>query len=91
MNEREPFRGNSYIKYIIFEICWSELLVGYLFHMYNQIAAHNFDKILMEELSADDNLALAAYTFNMGAFYSLKLIKAQQYIAKLENELQHRR
>jgi len=87
LNERKMFRGNSYIKYIIFEICWSELLVGYLFHMYNQIAAHNFDKILMEELSADDNLALAAYTFNMGAVYRLRFSQAQQHIAALESEL----
>ncbi len=87
LNEREPFRGNSYIKYIIFEICWSELLVGYLFHMYNQIEAYKFDKILMEELSADDNLALAAYTFNMGATYRLRFSQAQQHIAALESEL----
>ena len=91
LNEREPFRDNSYIKYIIFEICWSDLLMGYFFSMYDKIAPHNFDKILMEELSVDDNLALSAFTFNMGAFYSLKLIKLQQYIAKLENELQQRR
>lgn len=83
LNDRDAFRDNSYLKYIIFEICWSELL-GYILSMYNQNAAYKFDKILMEELSRGDNIALSAFTFNMGAFYRLQLIQAQQRIAELE-------
>ena len=84
LSDRDAFRDNSYLKYLIFEICWSELLIGYILPMYNQNAAHLFDKILMEELSRDDNLALSAFTFNMSAFYRLQMIKAQQRIAELE-------
>ena len=84
LNDREQFRGNSYLKYIIFEICWSELLMGYFLPMYDQIAPHKFDKILYEELSDDDNVALSAFTFNMSAAYRLQLIKDQQHIAELE-------
>ena len=88
LNEREIFRGNSYIKYIIFEICWSELLVGYLFPMYDQIAAYKFDKILMEELSKDDNLALSAFTFNMGASHWVQLNRANMHIVALNNTIE---
>ena len=90
LDEREMFQGNDYIKYIIFEICWSELLYGYIFPMYDQIEAHKFDKILREELSKDDNLALSAYTFSMGAFYRLRFIQAQRRIVELENALKNR-
>ena len=91
LSDREKFRNSSYVKYIIFEICWSELLMGYFFPMYDKIAAHKLDKILMEELSADDNVALAAFTFNMGIAQRLQLNKAQRRIAELENKLQRRR
>ena len=87
LDEREIFRGNSYIKYIVFDICWRELLGGYFSPMYDKIEPYKFDKILMEELSKDDNLALSAYTFNMEAFYHIRFAQAQQYIAALENEL----
>ena len=87
LNDRDAFRDNSYMKYIIFEICWSELLIGYILPMYNQNAAYKFDKILMEELSRGDNVALSAFTFNMSAFYRLQFAKAQQRIAELEKKL----
>ena len=86
LNARDAFRDNSYLKYTIFEICWSELL-AYILPMYNQNAVYKFDKILMEELSRGDNLALSAFTFNMSAFYLLQLAKAQQHNAELENKL----
>lgn len=84
LNDRDAFRDNSYLKYIIFEICRSELLIGYILPMYNQIAAYKFDKILMEELSDGNNLALAAFTFNMSSFYYLKFIQAQKRVEDLE-------
>ena len=83
LNDRDAFRDNSYLKYLIFEILWSEL-IGYILPMYSQNAVHLFDKILMEELSRDDNLALSAFTFNMSALYRLQLIQAQRRIAELE-------
>ena len=86
LNDRDASRDNSYLKHIIFEICWGELL-GYILPMYNQNAAYKFDKILMEELSRGNNLALSAFTFKMGAFYFLKFIQAQQHIAELEKKL----
>ena len=58
--------------------------MGYFLPMYDQIAPHKFDKILYEELSDDDNVALSAFTFNMSAAYRLQLIKDQQHIAELE-------
>ena len=91
LSDREKFRNNSYMKYIIFEICWSELLMGYFFPLYEKAAVYELDKVLMEELSADDNVALAAFTFNMGIVQRLQLDKAQKRIAELENELQRRR
>ena len=86
LNDRDAFRDNSYLKYLIFEILWSEL-IGYILPMYNQNAAHLFDKILCEELSRGDNVALSAFTFNMSAFYRLQFAKAQQRIAELEKKL----
>ena len=65
--------------------------MGYFFPLYDKIAAHKLDKVLMEELSADDNVALAAFTFNMGIVQRLQLNKAQKRIAELENELRFRR
>ena len=84
LNGRDAFRDNSYLKYIIFEILWSELFNTYFFQLYEQGGAHRFDKILMEELSDGDNLALASFSFNIGIFYRYHLTKLQERIAELE-------
>ena len=85
LNSRDAFRDNSYLKYLIFEILWSELFNTYFFQLYEQGEAHRFDKILMEELSDGDNLALSAFSFNIGIFYRYHLTKLQERIAELEN------
>ena len=88
LNEREMFRGNSQVKYTILEILWNELLWAHLSHVYEQVEPYKLDKALMEELSADDNLALAAFTFNKAADYWLQLNKAHKHIASIKDVLE---
>ena len=83
LSDKDAFRDNSYLKYTIFEICWSELL-GYILPMYSQNAAHKFDKILCKELSRGDNVALSAFTFSMGAAYRPQFAEMQRRVADLE-------
>ena len=83
LSDRDAFLDNAYLKYIIFEIFWSELMI-YILPTYEKNEAHLFDKILMEELSSGDNLALSAFTFSMSTLHRLQLIQAQQRIAELE-------
>ncbi|MBR4152135.1 MAG: glycosyltransferase [Selenomonadaceae bacterium] len=88
LDAREVFRQNSFLKHLALEICWSEIFMGYLSKMYAQNAAYEFDKILREELSREENLALSAFNFNAANSYRLQLIRANQHIAALENELE---
>ena len=87
LSDRELFNQNARVKYIIFEIFWSELLRVHFLRLYEQNGAHTFDKILMEELSRGDNRALSAFTFNMSSFYYLEFIRAQLRVNELEKKL----
>lgn len=88
LNGREEFRKNSYVRYLVFEICWNALVNYYFLQLYENNSAYEFDKILMEEFSSGNNVALAAFSFNIGIFYRHHLTKLQECIAELEKTAQ---
>ena len=77
---------------------WLEIN-GYVLSLYDQVPAYELDKILREELSGGDNVALAAFAFNsanensrlmfgiLQDFNELERSSRQDkaYIAELEN------
>ena len=80
----EELRQNSYISYLVFEICWDALVNYYFLQLYENNSAYEFDKVLIEEFSSGDNVALSAFSFNVGIFYRYHLTKLQERIAELE-------
>ena len=65
------------------ERVWNEVL-KYLFNIYEQVPAHEFDSIVREEFSKDDNVALASFTFNAANVYRVQLMQLLEHIDELE-------
>lgn len=85
-------------KHLVLKRVWLEIN-GYVLSLYDQVPAYELDKILREELSCGDNVALAAFAFNsanensrlmfgiLQDFNELERSSRQDkaYIAELEN------
>ena len=85
-------------KHLVLKRVWLEIN-GYVLSLYDQVPAYELDKILREELSGGDNVALAAFAFNsanensrlmfgiLQDFNELERSSRQDkaYIAELEN------
>lgn len=65
------------LKYSLF-VLFVDNILGYLQLVYDQIPPHDLDEILRKELASSDNIALAAFSFNMMNIKQLQLMQAQQ-------------
>ena len=83
LSVREFFQRHPDKKYLVLEKVWNEIL-KYVFDMYEQISAHEFDEIVREEFSIGDNVALASFTFNAAIIYRVQLMQLLKYIDELE-------
>ncbi len=64
LNGKDFFRQHPDQKYLALNMVWNEC-TGYLTETYNQIDVYEFDEIAREEFSDGDNIALAAFAFNI--------------------------
>ena len=80
---REFFQQHPHQKYLVLERVWNEIL-KYVFDMYEQTPAHEFDEIVREEFSVGDNVALASFNFNAANVYRVQLMQLLKYIDELE-------
>ncbi|MBR1646884.1 MAG: glycosyltransferase [Selenomonadaceae bacterium] len=98
LSGKEFFRQHPDQKYLVLERVWMEI-TNYIAHMYNKIPLHEFDEIIREVFSGDENVALMSFNFNVANYYRAELMQriaridemeksARQdkaYIAELEN------
>lgn len=78
------------MKYILFDRMLEEMSI-YWRTFYAQIPAYVFDEILRTEFAIDADPALTAYIFSTMNFGYVQLLKTQQRIAVMENELKSNR
>ena len=80
---KDFFQQHPDKKYLVLERVWNEIL-SYVFDMYEQTPAHEFDEIVCEEFSNGDNVALASFSFNTAIIYRVQLMQLLKYIDELE-------
>lgn len=87
---REFFSRRPDLKQVLLNLYANEML-EHLREIYAKIPAYAFDELLRKEFGGDENSAFAAFIFNTMNIYRLQLVRTQQRITVLENELQSER
>ena len=88
LSEREFFQKNPDAKYLIFDTITRDFVGNYLLGFYEENSAAHLDEFVREELEKIENqTALSAFMFNRMNFFHVQLIKQQQIIQQLQNQL----
>lgn len=86
LDRQEFFSNRQDVKYVLFDRVFEEMSV-YWSKFYTQVPVYALDNIVKKELGKGVCPAFKAFLFNMMNFYGAQLLKSQQRIAALENEL----
>ena len=83
LSDREFFRQNPALKYLALETYVREIIT-YLYKIYGDCPAYEFDEILREEFAEGDNSALLAFVFGAMNIYLLESNRLYERVAELE-------